>query len=246
MRSSNLTVSVGAGLMLLNTGVQISLPFVMGKVLDASSAASTLQAVTDKWWILGIVFVLGAAAGVGRAYIVSLSGERIVSRLRIQLFSKILSQDIAFFDRTRTGELVSRLSSDANIAGKALTINMANGLRSVSSAASGLAMMAFVSMKLTALMLAVLPTIAVAGGAYGRYVRRLARRTQDSLSDATKVAEERISLIRTVRAFTGEPREIARYSEQIQKVVSFAKREALVTGIFVGGVRSSPYYIAAI
>lgn len=76
-----------------------------------------------------MVFVLGAAANAGRVLLFRIAGERIIQRLRNDLYKSILKQDMAFFDKNRTGELISRLSTDTAIVGKSLTGNVSDGLR---------------------------------------------------------------------------------------------------------------------
>ena len=96
--------------------------------------------------------------------------------------------------------------------------------------------MLYVSPKLTLIMLSVLPPIALGANIYGRYIKGLSKKTQDALSSATKVAEERLSSIRTVRAFAQEGSEIARYSKEVDHVFQLAKKDALASALFFGGV----------
>ena len=87
------------------------------------------------------VFVIGGIANFGRVYILQTSSQRIVKRLRELLFSKILRQEVAFFDKTKTGELVNRLSMDTSVVAQSLSQNISDGLRSTFQACAGLGMM---------------------------------------------------------------------------------------------------------
>jgi ABC-type multidrug transport system fused ATPase/permease subunit len=92
---------------------------------------------------------VGALAVVGREVILKLSGERIVMRLRSSLFKQIMSQDMSFFDKNRTGEWMNRLSSDSSIVGKMLTDNLSSGLRSIVMTVAGVGTMFYMSPQLT-------------------------------------------------------------------------------------------------
>src|SRR5438477_6806841 len=94
------------------------------------------------------VLCLGAMANYARIILLRIVGERIVTRLRAQLFRRTYTQDAEFFDANRVGDLISRLSSDPIIVGKSITHNLSDGLRAAVSGAAGFGLMAFVSLKL--------------------------------------------------------------------------------------------------
>ncbi|KAJ1534161.1 ATP-binding cassette sub- B member 10, mitochondrial [Nowakowskiella sp. JEL0078] len=194
---------------------------------------------------LAVVFTIGGLANTGRVILIRLAGEKVVKRLRIRLFSSIIKQDTAFFDRNRTGELISRLSSDTNIVGKAITQNLSDGLRSTTTAVVGLGMMLYVNPFLTVdievknligTMMAIIPPVALGAIWYGRLIRVLSRQTQDAFSETSKVAEERLGNLRTVRAFSQEISEISRYANRVENIYNLAKREAYASGFFFGGM----------
>ncbi|KAI9306166.1 P-loop containing nucleoside triphosphate hydrolase protein [Cunninghamella echinulata] len=172
---------------------------------------------------------------MGRVILFRLSGERIIQRLRNNLFKNIIHQEIAFFDRNRTGDLISRLSSDSAIVGKSVTNNVSDGLRSIAMAAVGSSMMLYVSPKLTGIMMVVVPPVAIFGIVYGRYVKSLSKKTQVAIGEITKVAEEKISAIRTVQAFAKENKESNNYGLKVRDLYELARKEALASGAFFGG-----------
>ncbi|KAK9762409.1 ATP-binding cassette permease mdl1, variant 3 [Basidiobolus ranarum] len=180
------------------------------------------------------VFVLGGFANFGRVVTMKLANERITGRLRTKLYRSIMSQEIAFFDATRSSDLVSRLTLDTTVAAKTVTNNLSDGLRSLASAIVGFGMMVYISPKLSLTMMGVVPPFAVGAAMYGRRVKKLSRSTQDALSDINVTAEERISNIRTVRAFTKEEVEAQFYESQVNSILKLAKKEAYASGIFYG------------
>ncbi|KAJ3296847.1 ATP-binding cassette sub- B member 10, mitochondrial [Borealophlyctis nickersoniae] len=237
---------LGAAVVLLfvSSAVTMSVPFSMGRVIDivmaqlgvdSHGAEQVPYSLSTIFLGLAAVFAVGAAANAGRVILMKLAGERIVLRLRTRLFSNILHQDIAFHDRIRTGELVSRLSTDTVVVGKTITNNISDGLRSFAMAGLGVGMMWYMNVKLTMTMLTIVPPIVLGGYFYGRIVRRIAKRTTDAVAETTKVAEEKIGNIRTVRAFAEEQGEVKRYETRAREVYNLAVKEGYASGLFYGG-----------
>ncbi|VFV17866.1 CG3156 [Lynx pardinus] len=162
------------------------------------------------------------------------SGQRIVNRLRASLFSSLLRQEVAFFDKTRTGELINRLSSDTALLGRSITENLSDGLRAGAQASIGIGMMFYVSPQLATFVLSVVPPISILAVIYGRYLQKLTKVMQDSLAQTTQLAEESIGNIRTVRAFGKEITEIEKYTSKVDHVMQLARKEAFARAGFFG------------
>ncbi|KAK7203752.1 ATP-dependent permease MDL1 [Myxozyma melibiosi] len=231
-------------LLCLSSGVTLAVPFSIGKILDiatSNSADATIFGMTlpQFYGVLGVVFIAGCTANFGRVVILRVVGERLVARLRSTLYRQTVTQDAEFFDANRVGDLISRLSSDANIVAKSLTQNLSDGLRAVVSGVAGLSMMAYVSLKLTAVMMVIVPPVAIFAFIYGRRIRNIARETQQALGEATKVAEERLSNIRTAQSFSGEITEVRRYNYRIREIFNLGKREAYYSAMFFSLTRFS-------
>ncbi|KAJ2731581.1 ATP-binding cassette permease mdl1 [Coemansia sp. BCRC 34962] len=227
------------GLLFVSSTVTMAVPFSMGKIIDivTSSGASIPfgLSLTQVFVGLGSVFVVGAIANAGRVMLIRTAGERMIARLRKSIFERIMHQDMGFFDRNRSGDLVSRLSTDTSIVSKSITNNVSDGLRASISAVAGLGMMLYVSPKLTGIMLGIVPPIAIWAVVYGKFIKRLSKQTQEAVGDLTKVSEERISNVRTVQAFSRQSQEVARYDVEVQRIFGLAKREAVASGLFFGG-----------
>ncbi|KAK6182684.1 hypothetical protein SNE40_010309 [Patella caerulea] len=225
-------------LLLISSSVSMAVPFCLGKVIDiiytASQDGTLVEKLNNICKILVGIFLIGALANFGRVYLMQISGQNIVKRMRERLFNSILKQEIGFFDKNKTGELINRLSTDTSIVGTSVTMNISAGLRSSAQAIGGLGMMFYVSPKLAAISLAIVPPVAIISIIYGRYIKKITKKIQDSLANATQVAEERISNVRTVRAFAQESKECQSYSEKISKVLQLQYKEALAQGVFWG------------
>uniref|UniRef100_A0A8C5KQI5 ATP-binding cassette sub-family B member 10, mitochondrial n=1 Tax=Jaculus jaculus TaxID=51337 RepID=A0A8C5KQI5_JACJA len=230
-------LAAAVGFLAVSSVITMSAPFFLGKIIDVVYTNPSVdygESLTRLCAGLTCVFLCGAAANAIRVYLMQSSGQRIVNRLRTSLFSSILKQEIAFFDKTRTGELINRLSSDTALLGRSLTENLSDGLRAGAQASVGIGMMFFVSPNLATFVLSVVPPISILAVIYGRYLRKLSKSTQDSLAQATQLAEERIGNIRTIRAFGKEMTEVEKYGSQVEHVLQLARKEAFARAGFFG------------
>ncbi|XP_065348132.1 ATP-binding cassette sub-family B member 10, mitochondrial [Cloeon dipterum] len=217
--------------------VSMAVPFALGQVVDVlytSVGGSATEKLVPLCATLLGVFAIGGLCNFGRVYLMNVSGQRITNRLRNMLFGAVLEQEMAFFDKTRTGELLSRLSADTTLAGQALSQNLSDGLRSVIMAAAGVSMMFYMSPKLALIGLGVVPPMAAMAVIYGRYLKKITKKTQDALAEASQLAEERISNARTVKSCSRELAESESYAERLESVVQLAMKEAFARGIFFG------------
>lgn len=227
--------------LLIASGISVSIPFSIGRILDIATNRETENTVFGLdlptfYVALGGVLFIGAGANYGRIIILRVVGERIVARLRSQLFRRTFVQNAEFFDANRVGDLISRLSSDTIIVGKSITQNLSDGLRSLVSGAAGFGLMAFVSMKLTGILALMFPPVAIGAFFYGKAIRNLSRKIQRNLGTLTKIAEERLGNVRTSQAFAGEILEVSRYNRQVKKIFDLGKREALISATFFSSV----------
>ncbi|XP_044202508.1 ATP-binding cassette sub-family B member 10, mitochondrial [Thunnus albacares] len=234
-----LRLAAALGFLTVSSAVTMSAPFFLGRVIDTiyTTGADTetmTASLTSLCIMLTGVFLCGGAANAARVYLMQASGQQIVRNLRTSVFSSILRQEVAFFDKNRTGELINRLSADTAVVGRSVTDNLSDGLRAVAQAAAGVSMMFYVSPTLASFVLLIVPPVAVLAVVYGRYLRSISKRTQDALAQATQLAEERISNLRTVRAFGKELSEVNSYTQKADQVLSLARKEAVLRAGFFG------------
>jgi ABC-type multidrug transport system fused ATPase/permease subunit len=235
----------------------MSIPFFMGRIIDLISsgelvedkvnlkglpapkiASSSFERLTSKinrdnlYPILITTFAVGAVSNACRVYLFRTSGDRIVARLRTNLYRTILSQHIPFFDRNKTGELISRLSTDTMLVSRTISNNVSDGLRSLTTTTIGALSLIYLSPTLSMTILAILPPLAIGARLYGRFVRKLSRQVQDALADTVQEAEERIGNVRTVKAFSKVEQETHRFDVKIQHVLDLARKENLAAATF--------------
>jgi ATP-binding cassette, subfamily B (MDR/TAP), member 10 len=223
-------ILVAIALLLVSSAVSMTIPFSIGKIIDIATSkieSTALFGLTlpQFYTALGIVLCVGGACNFGRIVLLRIAGERTAALLRSRLYQKTIRQDAAFFDSNRHGELISRLSNDTTIAAKSITQNVSDGLRAIVSGIAGFGMMAYVSLPLTGLMSIIVPPLGILGVFYGRYVRKLSKRTQRALGELTKVSEERLGNVKTAQAFNGEVQEVERYNKKIRDLFDLGKKE---------------------
>ncbi|KAL5748978.1 hypothetical protein ACOSP7_026014 [Xanthoceras sorbifolium] len=225
----------------------ILIPKFGGRIIDIVSGdmetpeqrAEALNAVTNTIIYIFFIVVVGSICTALRAWLFSSVSEMVVARLRKNLFTHLINQEIAFFDVTRTGELLSRLSEDTQIIKNAATTNLSEALRNLSTVIIGLGFMFTTSWKLTLLALVVVPAISVAVRKFGRFVRELSHKTQAAAAQAASIAEESFGAIRTVRSFAQEDYEVSRYSEKVDETLKLGLKQARVIGLFSGGLNAA-------
>lgn len=203
--------------------------WIVDNVLSANDYALLNKVVLGLFVALAVSMV----AGNIRYYLFTLSGERIVLKLREQLYRSILKQEVAFFDFNRTGDLMSRLSSDATTLQNTVSVNISQGLRNLAQVIGGFAFMFFTSWKLSAVLLIIIPPVAGMAYFFGRKIRALSKEFQANLAESSIVAEETISGLRTVKSFVQETNEVNRYQSALTKALKIARQRIFVIAQFM-------------
>lgn len=236
------TMALAFLLIIIGSSINLSIPYSIGKILDlATKPDGGIEQVfgielTTFYVVLGSLVVVGAGAQFGRNVLLRVVGERVVARLRSQIFRRTYAQNAEFFDANKVGDLISRLGADTLIVGKAITYNLSEGVRSVISGTAGIGAMAYVNPELTLLMAVIGPPVALGGWYYGQIIRNIGRKIQDSLGTLTKIAEERLGNVKTSQAFAGEIIEVSRYNNQIKKIFNLGVKESLYSSAYAGSV----------
>lgn len=232
------TLGAAVVLLVISSSISMSIPASIGRIIDiATNEEGAKEAlfgldIRTFYIALGGVLTIGAMANYGRILLLRIVGERVVTRLRSQLYRNTFIQNAEFFDANRVGDLISRLGSDTIIVGKSITQNVSDGLRSGISGAAGFSLMAYVSTKLTGVLLVMFPPVAIGAFFYGRAIRNLSRKIQQNLGTLTKIAEERLGNVRTSQAFSGETQEVGRYNTQVRNVFYLGRKEAFLSATF--------------
>jgi ABC transporter fused permease/ATP-binding protein len=239
-------IALGTLFLIIGAGASLIYPQGIRVVIDGAMHGGGSWLVDRTALAMGVVSVIFGASIALRYRLFSLAGERVVTHLREKLYRAIIDQEVAFFDARRTGELTSRLASDTQVLQSAVSVNVSMALRSLAQVVGGIGFLLFTSARLTILMLAVVPAVALGAVIYGRRVRRLSRDVQDALAAAGEVAEESIGGIRTVRAFTAEPKEAERYAGAVGKALELARRRIGASAVFMAIASTASFAAAAL
>ncbi|HUA89217.1 MAG TPA: ABC transporter transmembrane domain-containing protein, partial [Steroidobacteraceae bacterium] len=164
--------------------------------------------------VAGAVFGIFAAL---RFYLVTWIGERVVADLREAVYRRVVRMDPAFFELTRTGEVMSRLTADTTLVQAIAGVNLSITLRSAINLVGGLAMLWATSIRLTGVILVLVPVVIGPMIWFGRQVRRLSRLAQDRVADTSSLVDETLNAIQTVQAFTLEELQSRRYGEAVER-----------------------------
>jgi ATP-binding cassette subfamily B protein len=216
-------------------------PMVIQQLIDGIQGGGGRELVSKGALTLIALFAGGALFGAIRAWLFTVSGERVVADLRTRLYQSIINQEIAFFDERRTGELTNRLASDTTVLQNTVTVNVSMLLRFVIMALGAIGFLFYTSWKLTLITLSVVPVVAISAGMFGRRMRAISRDFQDALAESTVVAEETIAGVRTVRAFAREGAEVARYRAAVDRSFEVAKRRAGIIAMLRGFIGFGGY-----
>ena len=172
---------------------------------------------------IAIAGLLALATGA-RFFLVSWIGEKVVADLRIAVFSRVISLSPAYFETTKTGEVLSRLTTDTELLQTVIGSSLSMALRNSLTMVGALIMLAVTSLKLTAMVLVVVPLVVVPIILFGRRVRKLSRSSQDRVAGISAFAEETINAIRTTQAFTHEPIDRANFTAVVTATFDAARR----------------------
>jgi ATP-binding cassette, subfamily B, bacterial MsbA len=201
-------------------------------VADGASTASPAD-LNQIGLILAAVFLVQAAFNFIRVYQLGYVGEAVVADLRKQLFGHLMGLSLGFFERRKTGEITSRLTSDIATVQSAVSQAVAQFINQGISLIGGVIVLFVISTQLTLVMLAILPAVIVATAIFGRRLRRISTAFQDEVAAANANAEEAIVGIRIVQSFTAERFEAGRYGAAIDTAFGSAIRRARVRAYFI-------------
>ncbi|CAH8277486.1 unnamed protein product [Arabidopsis lyrata] len=238
---------IGTIALLIGSTTNLLVPKFGGMIIDIVSRdvktpeqqTESLIAVRNAVVVILLIVVIGSICTALRAWLFNSASERVVARLRKDLFKHLMHQEIAFYDVTKTGELLSRLSEDTQIIKNAATTNLSEALRNVTTALIGVGFMFTSSWKLTLLALVVVPVISVAVKQFGRYLRELSHTTQAAAAVAASIAEESFGAIRTVRSFAKESYMVSQYSKKVDETLKLGLKQAVLVGLFFGGLNAA-------
>ncbi len=205
------------GALLVASGAMLALPVAVRQLIDHGVAAGDAATINRYFaGFLGAAVVFGVFAAL-RFYLVTWLGERVVADIRAAVFRRVVQMDQSFFEVTRTGEVLSRLTTDTTLVQSISGVGLSITLRSALNLLGALVLMGATSAWLMGVTVAMVPAILLPLFAVGRRVRRLSRDSQDRIADASALAGETLGAMQTVQAFTLETMQADRFAQAAEQ-----------------------------
>ncbi|HEX6633852.1 MAG TPA: ABC transporter transmembrane domain-containing protein [Usitatibacter sp.] len=205
----------------------LAIPYAFKQMIDLGFGAAGSKSIAhvDRYFLalFGVASVL-AVATAARFYTVSWLGERVTADIRNAVYAHVVTQSPQFFEVTRSGEVLSRLTADTTLIQAVVGTSISMALRNALLFIGGLAMMFVTSVKLSSIILVLLVVVVLPIIAFGRRVRRLSRDSQDRVADASAMAGEILNAMTTVQAFTHEAIEAERFRASVERAFATAIR----------------------
>ena len=211
-------IMVAAGVaLLLASGAMLALPIALKGLIDTGMKAGS-EGTIDSYFIafLGVAVLFGVFAAL-RFYLVTWLGERVVADIRERVYRRVIRMDPTFFEVTRTGEVLSRLTTDTTLVQSIAGVGLSITLRSLVNLIGSLALLAYTNARLLGFTVIGLVFVIVPVLVLGRKLRGLSRKSQDRIADTSGLAGETLNAIQTVQAFTLEELHSRRYQDAVEE-----------------------------
>ncbi|WP_084373191.1 ABC transporter ATP-binding protein [Reichenbachiella faecimaris] len=226
---------IGLIFLVLGSFLLLAFPFIAGKLIDVASGEGTwlLSDINSIALSLVVILFLQGIISFFRVYLFAQVSENAMADVRFDLYKKLLYLPITFYDQHRTGDLMSRMSSDVTLLQTTFSTTLAEVIRQVVTLVAGIVIIFVITPALSTFMIMTLPIIIVAAMIFGKKIRRLSRQSQDELANSSTIVEETLQSIIAVKSFTNEWFEKARYKKSLTQVVSLALKTATFRAGFI-------------
>ncbi len=241
-------IIIGLFLLFISSMVFMVFPFLSGELINIAQGKSKYGVtLTQVGYFLMAVLVAQGFVSYFRVQLFAKVSEQGIADVRKALYSKIITLPIVFFEKNRTGDLVSRLTADVEKLYNAFSITIAEFLRQIIVLISGIIILAVMAPKLSLVMLATFPVIVIGAMYFGRKIRKLSKQRQDELANSNTVLSETMTTIQVVKAFTNELFETLRYGKSVDATVAvslhYARGRALFTVFIVSVLFGGLFFV---
>ncbi len=247
------TFITGMIFLLLSNLTTMSFPLLIGQMTKVIEGKSSYH-INEVTLFFFAVLIVQAILSFIRIYTFAQVSEKAMRDVRQSLYAKIITMPIFHFEKRRVGELMSRITSDITQLQDVLSITLAEFFRQVFTLVGGIALITYLSWKLTLFMLATFPVLVIAAIVFGKFIRKISKKSQDELASTNIIVEETFQSIQAVKSFTNEVYEVNRYTASLNRVIEAALKAATMRGAFVsfvifalfGGIVGVVWYGAAL
>lgn len=226
-------LALGLVILFLSSLVFMVFPYLSGMMVDVAQGKSEWDlSLSDIGLILLGILVVQGIFSYSRVMLFAFVSEKGTADLRKALYDKLVSLPIVFFEKSRVGELVSRLTADVERLYNAFSFTLAEFIRQIIILVSGVVFLAITTPRLALIMLATFPVVVVLAMFFGRYIRKLSKARQEELANSNTIVSETMSTVQTVKAFTNEWFESVRYAKSVGQMVSISLKFARGRALF--------------
>jgi ABC-type multidrug transport system fused ATPase/permease subunit len=227
-------VKFGIGLLFLFGGSLASLAFpkLLGDLVDSGTRGSLSESINRIALLLLVILVIQSLFSYFRTVIFVNVSEKSLANLRQDTYNHLIRLPLRFFEQRRVGELNSRISADIALLQDTLTSTLAEFLRQMIIIIGGISLLVYTSLELTLFMLAILPAIVLMIFFFGRFIRRYSKQMQKAVAESNTVVEETLQGIRSVKTFTNEFLEMARYRDRTLEIARLGMKGGRYRGAF--------------
>jgi ABC-type multidrug transport system fused ATPase/permease subunit len=226
------TFVLGMVFLLLSNMTTLSFPLLIGEMTKVIEGKSKFQ-INEVTLFFFAILIIQSILSFFRIYTFAQVSEKAMRDVRQTLYAKIITLPIFHFEKRRVGELMSRITSDITQLQDVLSITLAEFFRQIFTLVGGVALITYLSWKLTLFMLATFPLLVISAIVFGKFIRKISKKAQDALAETNIIVEETFQSIQAVKAFTNEKYEVNRYTNSLNKVVNGALKAATLRGGFV-------------
>jgi ATP-binding cassette subfamily B protein len=202
--------------LLIASGLMLALPVAGRYVIDQGFASGSGALVNRYFLYFGALIVVFCAFAAARYYLLSWIGERVVADVRDAVYAHVIRMDPTFFEVTRTGEVLSRLTADTTLIQSISGVGFSLVLRSLLQLPGALVMLAVTNLRLMGVIVLFIPAVLLPVVLIGRRVRKLSRASQDRIADTSALAGESLNAVQIVQAFSAEPELTRRFHEAVE------------------------------
>ena len=220
----------------LASASMLSMPVAIRYVIDFGFSSDNVDSINIYFMALLCLAILFALFGSLRYYLVMWIGERVVADIRSSVYKHVIKMSPTFFEVTRTGEVLSRLTTDTTLVQTVFGAGMSIALRSLFSFIGCLIMLFVTSPKLTMMIILLVPIVVIPVMLYSRKVRKLSRANQDRIADSSSIADESLNAIHIIQAFTLEGFLGDRFSESVEETFKTARTRLQVSSLLSGTI----------
>lgn len=223
---------IGMFFLLGSSIASLVFPKLLGELVNSGNKVAAARSLNEIALLLGVVLLVQSVFSYFRIVFFVNVTEKTLAFLRQDTYNHLIKLPLRFFDQRRVGELNSRISADIILLQETLTTTLAEFIRQIIIIVGGIALLAITSLKLTLFMLAVLPGIMILARVFGRFIRKFSKQVQGQVAESNTIVEETLQGIQSVKSYTNEYFEIARYRKKTEEIAEVGIKSGKYKGAF--------------